>query len=45
MDSISKVFNSPTDKIFDGSEKQKGLTTKTLKQLSAVIEGLKGLNK
>ncbi len=43
MDSISKVFSSPTDKVFDNGEKQKGLSTKMLKQLSAIIETIKGI--
>lgn len=43
MDSISKVFSSPTDKIFDSGEKQKGLSTKMLKQLSTIIEAIKGI--
>jgi hypothetical protein len=44
MDSISKVFTSPTDKVFDHGEKQKGISQKTIKQLLEMFEPiLKGL--
>lgn len=38
IDSINKVFTSPTDKIFEGEVKQKGLTDKAIKQLTQLLE-------
>lgn len=38
IDSINKVFTSPTDKIFEGEVKQKGLTEKAIKQLAQLLE-------
>lgn len=38
IDSISKVFTSPTDKIFQDEVKQKGLTDKAIKQLTRLLE-------
>ncbi len=44
IESISKVFTSPTDKVFDHGEKQKGLNQKTMKQLFEMLEPIiKGL--
>lgn len=40
IDSINKVFTSPTDKIFEGEVKQKGLTNKAIKQLTLLLEPL-----
>ena len=37
VESISRVFTSPTDKIFDTPEKQSGVPLKALKQLSEII--------
>lgn len=38
IDSINKVFTSPTDKIFQDEVKQKGLTNKAIKQLTQLLE-------
>ena len=38
IDSINKVFTSPTDKIFQDEVKQKGLTDKAIKQLTQLLE-------
>lgn len=44
IESVNKVFTSPTSRIFEGEEKQRGLTNKAIKQLSPVIESvIKGL--
>jgi hypothetical protein len=37
IESISKVFTSPTDKIFDAPEKNKGVPAKALKQLAEIL--------
>ena len=38
IDSISKVFTSPTERIFDHEKKQKGSNPDVLKQLSGLVE-------
>lgn len=38
IDSVTKVFTSPTDKIFESGEKQKGLSDKALQQVLSIIE-------
>ena len=40
IDSISKVFTSPTEKIYDAEKKQKGLTPRNIKQLTPLIEAI-----
>jgi hypothetical protein len=40
IDSISKVFTSPTEKIYDTEKKQKGLTPRNIKQLTPLIEAI-----
>ena len=40
IDAITKVFTSPTEKIFDGPEKTKGLNSKTMKQFIALVESV-----
>ena len=40
IESVNKVFTSPTDKIFDSEVKQKGLTDKAIKQLHLILEPL-----
>lgn len=37
IESIGKVFTSPTDKIFDAPDRTKGVPAKALKQLSEII--------
>ena len=37
IDSIGRVFTSPTETIFNGADKLKGLSAKSLKQLSEVL--------
>jgi hypothetical protein len=37
IESIGKVFTSPTDKIFDTPEKNQGIPTKALKQLAEIL--------
>jgi hypothetical protein len=41
IDSITKVFTSPTDKVFDHGEKQQRLDGKTMKHLSSILELIK----
>lgn len=44
IDAISKVFTSPTESVFEGHEKHKGLSYKAAKQLVTLIEPIvKGL--
>lgn len=38
IESINKVFTSPTDKIFDDEGKQKGITDKAIKQITQLLE-------
>lgn len=38
IDSISKIFTSPTERIFDHESKQKGSNTDIIKQVSGLIE-------
>ncbi len=38
IESINKVFTSPTDKIFDDDGKQKGITDKAIKQITQLLE-------
>lgn len=38
IDSITKVFTSPTDKVFARKEKEKGLDNKTLKKITPLVE-------
>jgi hypothetical protein len=38
IDSITKVFTSPTERIFDHENKQKGSNSDTIKQLSSLLE-------
>ena len=40
IDAITKVFTSPTEKIFDGSEKTNRLNSKTMKQFTALVESI-----
>jgi hypothetical protein len=40
IDSINRVFASPTDKVFQDEVKQKGLTDKAIKQLTKLLEPL-----
>jgi hypothetical protein len=44
IDSVTKVFTSPTDKIFDTHDKKPVLSDKTVKQIAALIKPIvKGL--
>lgn len=40
IESVNKVFTPPTDKVFEGEAKQKGLTNKAIKQLHLILEPL-----
>lgn len=38
IESISKVFTSPTDKVFEDEKKPTGLTDKAIKQITLLLE-------
>jgi hypothetical protein len=38
IDSITNVFTSPTDKVFDHGEKQQGFDAKTIKHFNSILE-------
>ena len=38
IESISKVFTSPTEKVFEDEGKQKGITDKAIKQITQLLE-------
>lgn len=45
MDAITKVFTSPTEKIFENVEKKKDLDDKSIKEITALIESMSKLLK
>ena len=45
MESVNKVFTSPTSKIFDAEEKQPHLSNRALKQLKPLFEAVTSLAK
>lgn len=40
IESISKVFTSPTDRIFDSEKRERGLTPRSIKQITPLIEAV-----
>ena len=38
IESISKVFTSPTEKVFEDEGKQKGIKDKAIKQITQLLE-------
>lgn len=40
IESVSKVFTSPTDRIFDSEKRERGVTPRSIKQITPLIEAV-----